>query len=160
MDAHKALLEGLNMADIVCLGYIQDLADADLLRRPHPKCNHLNWQVGHLVTAEHQMLESVQPGSMPPLPAGFAEKYAKETQGSDNPAQFCKKEELLRAHAEQREGTKRLLARLSPADLDRETGIDYAPTLGAMIGLQSSHWLMHAGQWVIVRRELGKPVLF
>jgi hypothetical protein len=28
-----------------------------------------------------------------------------------------------------------------------------------MLSMQGSHWMMHAGQWVIVRRNLGKPVL-
>lgn len=106
------------------------------------------------------MMESVSSGAMPPLPAGFAERYVRETQGSDDPSQFCGKDELLAVHNEQREGTKRILAQMSAADLDRETGVDYAPTVGAMISMQGSHWLMHAGQWVIVRRELGKPVLF
>jgi len=35
-----------------------------------------------------------------------------------------------------------------------------APTLGALILLQSNHTLMHAGQFTVVRRKLGKPVLF
>jgi hypothetical protein len=136
------------------------LSDEDLLRRPHPQCNHVNWQVGHLIAAEHQMMEQLKPGGMPPLPDQFATRYAKETQRNDDPSQFCTKEQLLRTHAAQRAGTKRMLSLYNAEDLDRETGVDYAPTVGAMIGLQSSHWLMHAGQWVIVRRELGKPLLF
>ena len=35
-----------------------------------------------------------------------------------------------------------------------------APTLGALLLLQSNHTLMHAGQFTVVRRKLGKPVLF
>jgi len=26
--------------------------------------------------------------------------------------------------------------------------------------LHPQHWLMHAGQWAVVRRKLGKPPLF
>ncbi len=160
MNAHKAIEDLLGTSEMVCMGYVQDLTDADLMRRPHPQCNHLNWQLGHLIAAEHQMVETVSPGSMPALPAGFAERYAKETHTIDDKNQFSNKEELLKAYRDQRAATKAVLAKTSEADLDKETGIDYAPTVGAMFSLQGSHWLMHAGQWVIVRRELGKPPLF
>jgi hypothetical protein len=34
------------------------------------------------------------------------------------------------------------------------------PTVGAIFLLESNHTLMHAGQFTVVRRKLGKPVLF
>ena len=36
----------------------------------------------------------------------------------------------------------------------------FGATVGAVIGGQSAHWMMHAGQWVIVRRQLGKEAIF
>jgi hypothetical protein len=36
----------------------------------------------------------------------------------------------------------------------------FAPTVGAMLLLNANHVLMHAGQFSVVRRKLGKPVLF
>jgi hypothetical protein len=36
----------------------------------------------------------------------------------------------------------------------------FAPTLGALFILISNHVLMHTGQFTVVRRKLGKPVLF
>ncbi|MBV8230589.1 MAG: hypothetical protein JO329_11450, partial [Planctomycetaceae bacterium] len=36
----------------------------------------------------------------------------------------------------------------------------FAPTLGHVLLLASNHTLMHAGQFSVVRRLLGKPVLF
>jgi hypothetical protein len=36
----------------------------------------------------------------------------------------------------------------------------YAPTVAAVYDMQGSHYLMHAGQWVVVRRQLGKPPLY
>ena len=130
------------------------------MQRPHPGCNHLNWQVGHLILAEHQLIEKVAPGKMPPLPDGFAARYAKESAGSDDASQFLTKDELLTAHRTQRQGTLAALAACSEADLDRPTGVDYAPTVGVMFSMQGSHWLMHAGQWAVARRQLGRPALF
>jgi hypothetical protein len=49
------------------------------------------------------------------------------------------------------------------ADLDKPTQgnmAQFAPTLGALLLLQSNHTLMHAGQFTVLRRKLGKPVLF
>ena len=36
----------------------------------------------------------------------------------------------------------------------------YMPTYGAMFSLLAGHTMMHAGQFTVVRRKLGKPVLF
>ena len=123
---------------MVCLGYLQDLSDDDLMRRPHLGCNHLNWQVGHLIQSEHEMMKHI--ASMPPLPAGFANRYTKETQASNRRQDFCSKVELLQAQPEQRAGTVAALALLSESDLDKQTGVDYAPTVGAMLALIPAHW--------------------
>jgi hypothetical protein len=113
-----------------------------------------------LIAAEHQMMAQVAPDAVPPLPAGFAEKYTKETAALDKPSAFCPKDELLRVQQEQRAATLAVLDKLSAADLDRASGIEWAPTLGTAIAGQGAHWLMHAGQWAVVRRQLGHPPLF
>ena len=160
MDSREAIKGSIDTADFVAMGYLADLTDQDFMLRPHPGCNHINWQVGHLVAAEHSLINQVAPGAMPALPAGFADKYTKETATSDDPTKFAKKDELLRVAKEQRAATLAALSKVSDADLDQPTGDDYAPTVGAMFLLQGGHWLMHCGQWVIVRRSLGKPALF
>jgi len=55
------------------------------------------------------------------------------------------------------------VAKLSEADLDRPVTSNMAkvaPTVGSLLLLASNHVLMHAGQFTVVRRKLGKPVLF
>lgn len=160
MNAREAIRLGLDMAEFISLGYLQDLSDAQLLHRPCAGANHIAWQLGHLITAEHQLIEQVCPGKMPPLPAGFAERYTKETADQDSAASFHSKEELLAACRTQRAGTLDALQSLTDADLDRPSGVDYAPTVAGIFSMQGSHWLMHAGQWAVIRRQLGKPPLF
>ncbi|MEX0819769.1 MAG: DinB family protein, partial [Pirellulaceae bacterium] len=66
-------------------------------------------------------------------------------------------------YQEQRAGTLAALAKLSDEDLDKpspEAIQSYAPNVAAAFSMQGSHWLMHAGQWAVVRRQLGKPPLF
>jgi hypothetical protein len=159
MDSRAAIKLAIDMGDLVAKSYLNDLSDADFMRRPHPSCNHINWQVGHLIASENQMGNLAVPGSMPPLPSGFAEKYTRETVSSDDPAQFASKEVLMRVYAEQRAATLAALETVTDQDLDKATGMNYAPTVGSMFSLQGSHWLMHVGQWVIVRRQLGKPIV-
>jgi len=159
MNSKAAIKICIDMADMVCGAYLGDLTDSEMMQRPHPACNHINWQVGHLIVAEHQMMSKAQGYSMPALPAGMAEMYSKETQGSDNSSQFMTKSALMAAMQEQRAGTLKILEQISEAELDTATGIDYAPTIASLLSMQGSHWMMHAGQWVIVRRNLGKAVL-
>lgn len=160
MKATDAIQLTINMGKHLSLGYLGDLTDEELLKRPCPGCNHINWQVGHLIASERDMIENLVPGSMPKLPEGFAQKYSKEGAKSDRPADFATKAELLAQLEAVRAGTLAALAKQSETDLDKPTGLDYAPTAGAMFELQGSHWLMHVGQWAVVRRQCGRPPLF
>jgi hypothetical protein len=160
MNVREAVKLSIDTGEFVSLAYLEDLTDAEMLRRPHPGCNHINWQIGHLIAAENMMIEKVAPGSMPALPAGFAEKYTKDTATSDDATKFAKKSELLQTYKAQRAGTLAALSKVSDADFDKPTGLDYAPTVGSLFSLQGSHWLMHAGQWAVLRRQLGRKPLF
>lgn len=160
MDSRQAIKLAIDTGEFVSMGYLSDLSDAELLHRPAAGCNHINWQLGHLIASEHKMIEGVAPGSMPPLPAGFAEKYTKETSGCNDPKALASKDELLALSKQQRAGTLAALEKMSDADLDKPTGVEYASTVAAMFSLQGGHWMMHAGQWAVVRRQLGRPPLF
>lgn len=163
MNAHDALKMTMGTAEFIGLAYLEDLTDEELMRRAAPGINHINWQVGHLLLSENQMLSAIAPGSVPPLPTGFAEKYSRDTIGVDDPAAFFKKAELLTIYKSQRAATKAALDKMSAEELDKpapEAFQAYAPTYGAVFELQGSHWLMHCGQWAVVRRQLGKPALF
>ena len=163
MSIAAHIKQSLALPDFVVKAYLGDLSDEDLLRRPVPNANHIAWQLGHLISSEHQLQNMVAPDSMPPLPEGFAEKHAKETAASDDPAAFCTKDEYLKAMDEQRAGTLALLDKLSDEDLEKpspEQIQQFGATVGAVIAGQSAHWMMHAGQWVIVRRQLGKEAMF
>ena len=163
MNAVEAIKSNMDMADMICMGYLQDLSDEDLMSRPHPGCNHLKWQIGHLIASDHQMVTGVLPDAMPALPDGFADRYSKEAATSDDPGAFDSKEVLMQAYQEQHAAALAALATQSADDLDRESPEEmrgYAPTVGAVFNLLGSHWLMHAGQWVPVRRELGHAAMF
>lgn len=163
MSIASQIKNELNLPTFTVQAYLQDLTDEDLFRRPVENANHIAWQLGHLIAAEHNLNNMVCPGSMPALPDGFAEKHNKDTANIDDPRQFCSKAEYLKLMNEQRAGTLALLDKLSDAELEKpspEPIQKFGPTVGAVIAGQSAHWMMHAGQWVIVRRQLGKNAIF
>lgn len=140
-----------------------DFSDADMLVRPTPAANHATWQIGHLIVAETGMISSITPGAMPELPAGFAEKFKKETAKSDDPAAFPKKAEILDLFGKTRAATVKWAKGLTPADLDKtspEKMRSWCPTVGHLLALLPNHVAMHVGQFQVIRRKLEKPILF
>ena len=99
------------------------------------------------------------PGSNPPvMPAGFAEQHDNKNAASDTG--FASKDEYLKLFNTARSATLAALDKLSDADLDKDTGWNMAPTVGKLLLFIATHDMMHAGQFSVVRRKLGKPVLF
>ena len=158
--ATSVIKASMETCEIVINAYLEDLTDENLFLRPTERANHIAWQLGHLISSENQMMSGAG-FEMPALPDGFAEAYTTETTSSDDPAKFHTKAQYLTWMQEQRNATLQALDRMSDADLDKpgpESMRDYAPTVGAVLNLIGMHELMHSGQFVPVRRKLGKPV--
>jgi hypothetical protein len=73
---------------------------------------------------------------------------------------FCNKAELLKAYETQRVGAFAALAKVNVADLDKPTGVEYAPPIGENFSMHARHSLMHAAHWATVRRQLGRLPMF
>jgi hypothetical protein len=163
MNANGAIKSALATAEMIGLAYLDDLTDDEMLVRPVEGCNHIKWQLGHLIASENKMINSCVSGALPDLPIGFAERYSSDQSASDDPSAFDTKEDLLKLYRLQREATLIALDGLSEEQLDAETDEPirgYAPTVGSAFVMQDSHWMMHAGQWAVVRRKLGRKPLF
>jgi uncharacterized damage-inducible protein DinB len=164
MTGPAAIQLALKSTQFLLSEYLKDLSDADLLIRPVLGANHIAWQLGHLITSERVLVTAELPkATYPELPAGFADAHAKATANQDGPAGFRTRDEYLALLRATREATIVAVSGLTDADLDRASVgpmAKYAPTLGATFILVSNHTLMHGGQVTVVRRKLGKPVLF
>lgn len=150
------------ISSMVLKTYLDDLSDADLMRRPGVGCNHLAWQMGHLISSECGLIESIAPGTAPALPKGFKEQHHKDQAGVDDSEKFCTKAEYLELFETVQAATRTLIGKLSDADLDAPAPEHFRsmfPTVGHIVVLLTTHPLMHAGQFVPVRRALGKPVV-
>ncbi len=143
---------------------VSDFSDADLFVRPVPGANHAAWQIGHLMVAETNLVNATRPGALPAVPEAIASRFTKATASIDDPAKFAvTKQQLLEALAGVRANTVKWIKTLSPQELDQPTPErlrNFAPTLGQLILMLSGHVTMHIGQLQVIRRKLGKPVLF
>jgi len=163
MNAKDAILAVYAAADRIVASYLDGLSDADLMIRAVPGMNHIAWQLGHLIVSERMLLEMVKPGASPALPEGFEAAHGREADstGSDDPSRFCAKARYLELLKIQREATKSVLAAISDSELDApapERVRQRMATNGNVLLMIGTHYIMHAGQWVPVRRKLGLPV--
>lgn len=162
MNSKDILKSTLGINNLVLSSYLGDLSDSDLMTRPGAGCNHIAWQLGHLIASNSDILNLVAPGAAPVLPAGFAEKHAKDQNGCDDPTQFCRKNEYVEMMKQLDTALIGAIDKSSEADLEQpspEKFRAWCPKVGDIYVLLVTHSLMHVGQWVPVRRMLGKPVV-
>jgi len=161
MPTKDSILYVLDLAESISKGYLSDLTAADLLLRPVPGMNHIAWQLGHLLLTEQRFVEMIKPGSSPALPPDFEAGHGRQSFGDDDPGHHLAPADYLRLMQAQRDATKAVLAGLGEDDLAApgpEGVRQMAPTVGATFLLIGTHVLMHVGQYVPVRRKLGKPI--
>lgn len=162
MNTLDAIKQTYGFSQMVLNGYLGDLSDADLLVRPADGCNHVAWQLGHLISSEGNLLEMIAPGAAATLPDGFEENHSKENAGSDDAASFLTKAEYIELFQKAQAATFAALDGMSDSDLDKpgpESMKDFCPTVGSLFILIATHVMMHVGQFVPLRRKLQKPIV-
>ena len=163
MNLANHIRSSLELPSFIVNSFLEDLNDDELFVRPAVQMNHIAWQLGHLIVSENSHINLVTARRMPLLPEGFAGQHSREASAIDDPGCFRKKIEYLVLMAEQRSATLLLLSGLRDDDLLQPSpeSIRYlGPTVGCVFSGIATHWMMHAGQWSVVRRKLGRPPLF
>jgi hypothetical protein len=162
MNAKDVLRQNVEFGHMVTRSYVDDLTDADLLVRSVPGANHIAWQLGHIVLGTQHMLGMLGHDASP-LPEGFAAAYSAETAKSDDAAKFATKAEYVALLEQMKSAALAAIDATPESALDQpspEAMREYAPTVAAALGVVALHSLMHAGQFVPIRRKLGKAPLF
>jgi hypothetical protein len=161
IGAIRGALEGTRFVTNM---YLSDFSDADMQVRPVPGANHAAWQMGHVIVGDVVLIREQLPDAVyPELPPGFIERHGTAGAAQEGPEGFLGKDEYVALFDRVRSATIAALEGLSEADLDRPTTgqlSQFAPTLGQLFLLVSNHTLLHSGQFTVIRRKLGKPVLF
>jgi uncharacterized damage-inducible protein DinB len=124
--------------------------------------NHIAWQLGHMLMAERHWMESVEPGTSPPLPENFEAGHGRDKTNVDDPALYLPVAKYRELREAQREATLAILDKLTDEQLAApprdEQMRKFMGSVANMFNLIGTHALMHSGQFVAVRRKLGKPV--
>ncbi len=142
--------------------YLNDINDDEMMTRPAKGCNHAAWQLGHLISAEVSLVDSICPGKGGELPDGFADQHSKESSSCDDAAKFCSKAEYLELLDSVGQATMAALDATSDEELDKEGPEHFKemfPTVGSIWVLIATHTMMHSGQFVALRRKLEKPIV-
>ena len=164
MNGIQSIQAALESTQFVLKWFLEGFSDADMLVRPVPGANHAAWQVGNVIVGDKMLVEGVLPdASYPDLPPDFVHLHGPEGAKQEGPEGFLTKSEYLDLFDSTRAATIATLNALNDSDLDRPSTGDiaqFAPTLGHLFLLVSNHTLLHVGQFSVIRRMLGKPILF
>ena len=163
MQAKDVAKKALSSTQDLMKMYLADLSDKVILVRPVPAANHIAWQLAHLCTAEAMLGDALPGVKYAAVPAIASKSLGNERTGKvDPPEGYLVMAAYLECSDRLRAATIAAVDKLSDADLDKaNTGemAKWAPTLGDLLVLIANHTLMHAGQFTVVRRALGKPVV-
>jgi hypothetical protein len=164
MNGIQTIQSALGSTQWLLNEFVKDLSDEDLVVRPVAKANHLAWQLGHIIQGEVMMVNSQLPNAgYPALPGTWGDLYGGKGADKDGQEHFAKKADYLSLFNDVHKNTIAAVGRLTDSDLDKPTQgqmAPFAPKLGNFFILVSNHTLMHVGQFTVLRRKLGKPVLF
>lgn len=162
MTYFDAVKQNLAFADMIWNMLTADLSDADLFVRPVPEANHLAWQLGHVIVAEWQFLKALG-RTAPKLPDGFIENHNTPGAKKDGPDGFLTLNGYRDLMRSMREWFLRAVDEMTEQDLSKPTEgpiAAIAPTVGQLLILAGNHNSFHTGQLSVIRRKLGKPVMF
>ncbi len=140
------------------------LTQDNLNQQPHPECNSMGWIIWHLTRVQDDHVADLMGEEQLWVGEGWHARFnraldAKDTgfgHSSEDVAAFKSPdvETLLEYYRAVLERTKRYLATLSTADLDRELNEPWyqpLPTVGVRLVSVLSDGLQHAGQVAYLR---------
>jgi hypothetical protein len=143
---------------------LADFSDADMLVRPAPHANHAEWMLGHLCRSEAFMLGAAGGHAEGLLPLGFGDHYPQSKEHENEVVQPLGKVVLLEQFAAVRSRMIEFVRGLGDADLLKEVPSPFNKgsntTVSFIIQMPGMHASMHVGQMQVIRRVLGKPILF
>ncbi|HSV14436.1 MAG TPA: DinB family protein [Tepidisphaeraceae bacterium] len=138
--------------------FTADLNGADWLARSAQKANCAAWIIGHLVMTERRALTFAGVTDLPPLPAGFEQRFARDEHAAAA-GDFGDTSILVPLFDQHRAMTIDYVKRATPEQLNKplEKPTPRFGTVGEFAAFMAMHTMMHAGQITFIRRSLGRP---
>ena len=108
------------------------------------------------------MREGIDSGKGLKTPECFAKAHSNDSKGSEDADAFLAKQNSLDLCSQVRDLSASVLDSETAAELQShatDTFRAFCPTILDRFLLIAAHPMMHAGQFAVVRRQLGKPFL-
>jgi hypothetical protein len=156
---NELLADIIQRTKVLLINTLKDFTDSDMLHRPCPTANHAAWQLGHVTESLRAQIRQFKPTAAP-MPE---RRFTKGTASSNDPAMFGTKAAMLSEYESAMDEGANVVRQCSVEDFAKPTAgpfANFAPTLGHVAAIIASHSTMHVGQFQVIRRMLGKPVLF
>jgi hypothetical protein len=138
---------------------VADMTDEELLQRPCENSTPGLYQMGHVITAEAAMMAKTHPDFKQP-PESWPKAYFGGCPSDDVLLKTATKDQLVAEFQRIRGDVIAIVEKMADADLAKPSNVDWAPTMRQLILGLDNHLWMHWGQIQVLRRKLGKKVLF
>ena len=157
---NDAIAQALTQSGMLLNRYAADLTPQEYLHRPTAKANCVAWTIGHLVLSDRGVLKRLNATDLPPLPDGFEKRFSRD-EGCPQANDFGDVTTLLPLFNQSRQRLIDAIKRATPQQLNTplEKPHPMFADVGEMALFMAAHATMHAGQFTIIRRSLGRPPL-
>ena len=153
----KNILQSKGMIDL----FLKDFSDAEMLFRPAKTANHAIWQMGHLANSVRGMVTTCDPSVA--FPFEDDTRFGKSKASIDDPAFFPGQSgtsRQIRSGDGHRSRVGGETQRRGTGQANTRTHASIRADGWSAAILLASHPFMHIGQFTVMRRALGKPILF
>jgi uncharacterized damage-inducible protein DinB len=139
--------------------FTEDLSPQEMLHRTTPKANCAAWLIGHLTLTDRNMLKRLGVTDLPPLPDADFEKRFSRDEGCPQAEAFGEVSMLLATFESHRDSLIALASSMTPQQLDQPLDKPHPrfKSVGELLAFMSLHTCIHAGQFTMIRRSLGRP---
>lgn len=140
--------------------YLDDLRPEEFQHRPCLGANNALWIIGHLISVDHTQLERLGVSHLPPLPAGFTERFATTKAASTGTSVDLGNPSELMKHFDEHRDLLIKTVETTATDVLQEDSPAPSPLFadrGESLLFISMHTAMHLGQLTTIRRSLGRP---
>ena len=157
-SVNDTIAHALTQSGMLLNRYTADLTPQEFLHRPAAKANCAAWTVGHLVLTDRGVLKRLNLIDLPALPDGFEKRFSRD-EGCPQAESFGDVSVLLPLFNQHRQRLIDAVKRATSQQL--QTPLDKPHPMFSNVGEQAlfmaAHTAMHAGQFTIIRRSLGRP---
>src|SRR5258706_1739701 len=161
MRAQEVLVFSLKTMRGMIENMCKELTPQEMLHRTCMEANCAARILGHLTAVDHRFLTALGESDVPSLPEGFAQRFA--TKGDAPKAkEFGDVSSLLPMFLQMRDRLIAATERSSGEKLAEavDLGSPRIKKKGEMLAVAGVHLGLHAGDFLTIRRSLGKPALF